>query len=249
MENRLQLFKADYQSFEDEPMRSFHNGHVGDAHEQLFFIRNQNPSKYYTNVKVTPIFTGGYTDDGEFGSSGWGIKLMYGKRQPTNQEWDMIDSGASIFIPDIGTCEAADTFTNHPVWVRIYCPGGEDAQIRENMQLDITYYVREVGACPVEIDGTSFQPGVNPGPYAVYGTSTQHDTLGDVGYYYPIFLTESAARAADISQAIHMHTFEEYPNTLFYMPNSNQHHAMENAAGYLLYEQSSAVGNLNAGDD
>jgi len=69
---------------------------------------------------------------------------MYGKRRPTEEEWDLVKSGSAIQIPDIGTIEAADTFTNHPIWIRIYCPGNENAQIRENMQLNITYYVKEV---------------------------------------------------------------------------------------------------------
>ena len=87
---------------------------------------------------------GGYADTGEFGTTGWGIKLMYGKRRPTEEEWDLVKSGAAIILPDIGSIEAADTFTNHPVWVRVYCPGGEAAQIRENMQLKLTYLIKEV---------------------------------------------------------------------------------------------------------
>lgn len=141
---RLQIFDENYESFQGNPLRSFHNGHTGDSHEQLFFIRNQNPSKYYTNIKITPVWLAGYQDNGEFGITGWGLKLMYGKRRPTEEEWDLIKSGSAIQIPDIGTIEAADTFTNHPLWIRIYCPGNEPAQIRQNMQLKITYFVKEV---------------------------------------------------------------------------------------------------------
>ena len=71
---------------------------------------------------------------------------MYGTRRPTEAEWDLVRSGDGIKIPDIGSTEAADTFTNHPVWTRIYCPALEPADIRENMQLKITYYARKVGA-------------------------------------------------------------------------------------------------------
>ena len=82
---------------------------------------------------------GGYLDLGEFGLTGWGIKLMYGKGS-TEAEWDLVKSGDSIGIPDIGSTQAADTFTNHPIWVRIYCPGNESAQIRENIQLKVSYF-------------------------------------------------------------------------------------------------------------
>jgi hypothetical protein len=71
---------------------------------------------------------------------------MYGKRRPTEAEWDRMRSGDGVELPDIGTTEAADTFTNHPIWVRVYCPGGEMAQLKENMRLKISYFERKVGA-------------------------------------------------------------------------------------------------------
>ena len=71
---------------------------------------------------------------------------VYGTRRPTEAEWDLVRSGDGIQIPDIGTTEAADTSTNHPVWVRVYCPAGEPADIRESMQVKVTYYERLVGA-------------------------------------------------------------------------------------------------------
>ena len=38
-EVRLQILNADYESFENDPLRSFHNGHTGGSHEQLLFVR------------------------------------------------------------------------------------------------------------------------------------------------------------------------------------------------------------------
>ncbi len=142
----LVLYDESLEVFTTNPMRSFHDGYLGTPHEQIFYIRNHDPAYYYTDITIAPEMIGGYNDAGEFGTSGWGIKLMYGKRRPTEAEWDLVRSSDGIEIPDIGTTEAADTFAQHPVWVRIYCPGGELAQIRENMQLRIRYYVRSVGA-------------------------------------------------------------------------------------------------------
>jgi len=144
--NRLQLLNTAQEAFNSDPLRSFHNGHTGDSYEELFYVRNQNPSKFYTGVKVAPAWKGQYDGKGEFGNTGWGVKLMFGKRRPTEQEWDLVDSGSTIQIPDIGTKEAADTFTNHPIWVRIFCPGNEPAQIKDNMELRISYSVKEVGS-------------------------------------------------------------------------------------------------------
>lgn len=143
---RLIFYNENYEAFDDNPLRSFHNGHIGNSHEEIFYLRNRDPSVYYKDITITPEMIGGYNDLGEFGLTGWGIKLMYGKRRPTEAEWDLVKSGESISIPDIGTTEAADTFTNHPIWVRLYCPGNEDAQIRENMQLRVSYFLRKVGA-------------------------------------------------------------------------------------------------------
>ena len=61
-EVRLQILNADYESFENDPLRSFHNGHTGGSHEQLLFVRNQNPSKYYTNIVLSPVVIGVYDD-------------------------------------------------------------------------------------------------------------------------------------------------------------------------------------------
>lgn len=140
----LLILDEDKIEFGDNPLRTFHDGHTGDSQEKLFYLRNADPSKYYTNITITPVWIGGYEDSGEFGITGWGIKLLYGRRQPTEEEWDMVHSGDAIEIPDIGTREAADTFTNHPIWVRVYCPGNEAAQIRENIQLNVSYLVKEV---------------------------------------------------------------------------------------------------------
>lgn len=131
--------------YSDDPMRTFHNGYLGGPHEEIFYLRNDDASNYYTNIVITPQMIGGYDDSGEFGTSGWGIKLLYGRRRPTEAEWDLVRSGDSIRVPDIGTTEAADTFTNHPVWTRVYCPAGEPADIRENMQLKVSFYTKKVG--------------------------------------------------------------------------------------------------------
>lgn len=134
------------QPYSTDPMRTFHNGYLGGSHEELFYLRNDDAGNYYTNILLTPELIGGYDNAGEFGLTGWGVKLMYGRRRPTEAEWDLVRSGDSIQVPDIGSSEAADTFTNHPVWARVYCPAGEAAKIKENMQISITYYTKKVGA-------------------------------------------------------------------------------------------------------
>jgi hypothetical protein len=143
----LQLFDQDLSLITVlNPLRSSHDGHKGEAHEQVVYVRNLDAAKYYTTIALQPENIGAYDDSGEFGTTGWSVKLLYGSRQPTEAEWDGAIASAIISLPDIGSTEAADTFTNHPVWVRVYCPGSEPVQIRENVQLKLRYFERNVGA-------------------------------------------------------------------------------------------------------
>ncbi len=143
----LQLFDQDLDLITAlNPLRSVHDGHLGEADEQTVYVRNLDPAKYYTTVTMQAEIIGPYDDSGEFGTTGWSIKLLYGSRRPTEAEWDAALSGAGVSLPDIGSTQAADTFTNHPVWVRVYCPGNEPVQIRENVQLKLRYFERNVGA-------------------------------------------------------------------------------------------------------
>jgi hypothetical protein len=53
--------------------------------------------------------------------------------------------------------------------------------------------------------------------YYVYGTSSHGDTNGKIGYFYPLSLYQ-------INENDHTHTFDEFPNITFYMPNRNYTH-------------------------
>jgi hypothetical protein len=74
-------------------------------------------------------------------------------------------------------------------------------------------------------NATYKSPGAWPqGPYYVYGSSG-----GSTGYFYPLFTTQAAAEAADASASAHVHTFDEFPGTTFYMPNDDMNHAAASA--------------------
>jgi hypothetical protein len=126
------------------PQRTHHDGKLGGADERIVYLRNDDPTKWYSNITVS-LELDAYGDVGEFGTTGWSIKFLYGERRPTEAEWDLVRSGDSIEIPDIGTEAAADTSTYHPLWIRVYCPGGESAQIRENQRLRLFAFKRNVG--------------------------------------------------------------------------------------------------------
>jgi hypothetical protein len=127
------------------PARTFSDGRLGGAHEQIVYLRNDNSSTYYTDLVLSFEQTL-YNDTGAFGDTGWGVKYLYGERRPTEAEWDEVRSGEPLSIPDIGTTAAADTSTYHPVWIRVYCPGDTAAQIRESQRIRLSFYEKKVGA-------------------------------------------------------------------------------------------------------
>lgn len=68
--------------------------------------------------------------------------------------------------------------------------------------------------------------------YVVFGTSNFGGSSGQKGYFYPIYLDQSK-----VGESFHKHTFIEYPEIEFWMPLSNQNHAVQNynANLYTLY--------------
>ena len=143
--NMLAFYDENYEVFSSDPLRTVHNGFPGGADDKLIFIRNNDSSNYYTDLVVS--YTNSTSDDyGLQGSTGWAVKFLYGRRQPTEQEWDNVRAGQSIALPAIGNTLAADTYTYHPIWVRVYCPGGSAAQIREGQTIQVFFSEKKVGA-------------------------------------------------------------------------------------------------------
>ena len=72
------------------------------------------------------------------------------------------------------------------------------------------------------------------GPYYVFGTSDSGFTEGKKGYYFPLYLNQADADAADDGTGninlgngtSHIHTFEGFPGINFYMPNSSTDHGV-----------------------
>lgn len=140
--DRLKFLNADMDSLEGSQLRTFHNGHLGGAHEQLFYIRNEDPAVYYTNVKLTPVYVPDGQDLANKTELTWSVKLMYGSRRPTEEEWDLVSNGEILTLPNIGMQYLADTTTNYPVWVRVFCPGGENAKISSDFSFKLTYFTK-----------------------------------------------------------------------------------------------------------
>lgn len=129
----------------EDPLRMTHDGKLGGSYEQLIYIKNDDATLYYTNVSLSPV-SSNYDDiASEWGETGFGLKLLYGERRPTETEWDQVKSGEAIMLPDIGTTDAADIANYFPVWVRTVCPGLTPAQIKTNLSIKLSYRAKNLG--------------------------------------------------------------------------------------------------------
>ena len=127
------------------PKRSQVNGRAGESDIFLTYLRNDDATVYYTSLTYGFASTGAYGTDGELAGTGWSFKAIYGQRRPTELEWDKVNSGEAVSIPDIGDTTAADMSTYHPIWVRIFVPGGTAAQRRDYYKFVVQGLVRKVG--------------------------------------------------------------------------------------------------------
>ncbi len=128
---------------EIDRFRPFVNGYTGRSFDQLIYLRNDDVSKYFTNVTVS-IIASTYDANGEFGESGIGFKFIYGERRPTEAEWDIVETGAPISLPNIGEEGSADTSTYYPIWVRTIVSGGTNAGINDSFTIRVSYLARVV---------------------------------------------------------------------------------------------------------
>lgn len=108
---------------------------------------------------------------------------------------------------------------------------------------DVVYYAAtdgtsyEVGSGEYRQNGSNNEltrfptrsSALNSGPYYLNGDSSSGSTEGQQGYFYPLFLTKSAALAVDGATSVHGHTFSGYHGTTFYMPNNHLGHAKPGA--------------------
>ena len=73
------------------------------------------------------------------------------------------------------------------------------------------------------LDGTSVADAAVE-PYAVFGTDRRYSDSRT--YYYPLYITRARAEAANTTTGLaHAHTFDQYPDLVFYMPSNDQNHA------------------------
>lgn len=77
--------------------------------------------------------------------------------------------------------------------------------------------------------------------YTVFSQETNHD-----GYFYPLYLSEAAAKAADANNTAETYVFSKtFPGTTFYSPVGISVSGGESNPGYRLYEGNGFIKNAN----
>ena len=123
------------------PITTTHDGKEGDEKSILLYLRNDDATKWYSNVTITPVdlIDANPYGDVAYSETGWGVKLNKGGTEPTEAEWDDIDWGEAISMDNVGADGAGDSTTYAPFWYYISCPPNTDAQNKTDIVLKVEY--------------------------------------------------------------------------------------------------------------
>jgi hypothetical protein len=123
------------------PITTIHNGKTGDIKTMQLFLRNDDATKWFSNIIIKPIDLVDANPNGDiyYSETGWGVKLSSGSSEPSTGEWEEIIWGEQISMDDIGEDAGADTTTYFPFWYYITCPPNEDVSIKTDIVLNVSY--------------------------------------------------------------------------------------------------------------
>lgn len=123
------------------PLTTVHDGKTGDTQTVQCYIRNDNSSKYYSNIVITPVDLVDANPYGDviYSETGWGVKLNAGASEPTEGQWNDLDWGDSISMSNIGASGLPDTTTYYPFWYLVTCPPNTNAKVKTDIVLQVSY--------------------------------------------------------------------------------------------------------------
>ena len=123
------------------PITTVHDGKLGDTVTMQMYVRNDDITKWFSNISILPVDKIDADPYGDVGyvETGWGVKLNQGAAEPTSGQWDDIDWGSSIIMDDIGSDGSYNTTTYYPLWYLISCPPNVSAQVKTDIVLKVSY--------------------------------------------------------------------------------------------------------------
>ena len=123
------------------PITTIHEGKEGDVKTLQLYIRNDDSTKWYSNIIIKPIDLVDADPYGDiaYDETGWGVKLSDSITEPAQGEWDDLLWGEAIDIVDIGSDASADVATYVPFWYLITCPPNENVKYKTDIVFNVSY--------------------------------------------------------------------------------------------------------------
>jgi hypothetical protein len=108
-----------------------HIGNIKSIHETVMYLRNNDPARYYTGIRVYAEAYGG-DELALLNAEGWTVKMIAGDRRPTEAEWGALPNfGQYVDIPNVGNDSVGDTSTYQAFWLRVVAPATAAAGFRQ----------------------------------------------------------------------------------------------------------------------
>jgi len=128
------------------PIATVHDGREGGPVTTQLYIRNDEATRWYSSVTIQPVdLVEAYPyGDVAYNETGWGVKLSADTEEPTLAEWDDIEWGNTISMPNVGSASSPDTNTYFPFWYYITCPPNIDAITKTDIVLRTGYTANAV---------------------------------------------------------------------------------------------------------
>lgn len=113
------------------------DGQTGATIARKLYLRNDDVTKYYTNITLEPVVLMGQ-DIISGAIDGFNWKLIEGDTEPNEIQWASVSPANQISFSDIGSSGNGDIVTYLPFWLRVEVPRGVDVQVFQSVSLSIS---------------------------------------------------------------------------------------------------------------
>ena len=122
------------------PLVTIHDGKIGDTLTVCVYLRNDDATKWFSNIRIQPADLEDANPYGDviYSETGWGVKLNAGANEPSQGQWEDLPWGNTIKMGDVGSDVLGDIATYYPFWYLITCPPNTDAKVKTDIILRVS---------------------------------------------------------------------------------------------------------------
>ena len=122
----------------NNPLRFTFNGSLGGSVAQQVYIRNDDPTRWYSDITIFAVDLSGKARATD-AFPGYAVQLIEKDTPPTADEWVSVIPGNQLSMSaDLGSNSIGDVVTYLPVWVRVVIPARTPIQTIKEIVLRIT---------------------------------------------------------------------------------------------------------------